>query len=470
MRISGRIWIGILVASLALARPGAGQEAGATATPGQGEQPTGQNQTPASSPDSRSFLGAEQFSPGHVGQMHSYFFPSLMVSERADSNFRLGSGSGQQRFETVNTVVGRFTLGKAGKHTNISLDYLGGGQIYNHRSDLNTTIHQFGITGSYQGRRWSYSLDDRASYLPEANFGFGGFGFSGGLGPSLGGALGSNLGSLNPAFNTSGSILTGRGSRISNTTVAQVQYATSARSSISVAGSYSLLHFRSPGLIDSKSSTFFVSYSHVLTARDFVGLEYGVSLFKLQSSVPAFQSHIVQVSYGHKISGRLALKVGAGPLINKFTNPLTGQRTAVSWTSTSSLSYRAQRGNLDLGYSHYTTAGGGVLAGAATDIVHATWAMRLSRNWSGSIGPGYSHNHSLSQTSSANTTGTYDSYYGNASLSRNLGRYATMFFSYNYQAQRSDVTPCLAGDCRRSLLRHVISAGFDFHPRQLVFD
>jgi hypothetical protein len=469
MRIRGWIWIVMVAAMLPLAEPVAGQDTGMTAQQGQAGAPSAtESQPPAPSSDSRSFLGAEEFSPGRLGQMRSYILPSFMFSERADSNYQVGSG--QQRWETINSIVGRLTLGKMGKHSRVSMDYFGGAQIYNHRSDLNSTIHQFGITGSYQGRRWSFLVDDRASYLPESSYGFGGFGYSGGLGLSLGGATGSNLANLNPAFDTSGAFLTGRGSRIMNTSVVQAQYAASARSSISVAGSFSLLHFREPGFYNTKSGMVYASYSHKFTARDFVGVDYGFSLFKLQSSVPAFRSHILQISYGHQITGRLAMQVGAGPLINEFTNPVTGSSTSVSWSAVSSLQYRAHRGSLSLSYSHYTTAGGGVLAGAAADRVYASWGMRLSRKWSGTFGPGFSHNRSLPQTSAAGVQRTYDSFYGRASLSRSLGRYTTMFFSYEYQTQRENFSPCPTGACGSSLLRHVVGFGFDFHPRQLVFD
>jgi hypothetical protein len=477
MRIRSWIWIVMIVAVLSLARAAASQDpglagaqgqAGAPASAGQEAPSAEESQPPAPPSDSRSFLGAEEFLPGRLSQMHSYFLPSFMFSEMADSNYQIAPG--QQRWETINSIVGRLTLGKMGKHSDISMDYFGGAQVYNHRSDLNSTIHQFGFTGSYHGRRWSFLVDDRASYLPESTYGFGGFGYSGGLGLCLGGATGSNLANLNPAFDTSGAFLTGRGSRILNTSVVQVQYATSARSSISMAGSFSLLHFRQAGFYNTKSGAFYASYSHKFTPRDFVGVDYGLSLFKLQSSVPAFQSHILQMSYGHQISGRLAMQVGAGPLINEFTNPVSGSSTLISWSAIGSLQYRARIGSLGLSYSHYTTGGGGVLAGASTDRVYASWGMRLSRKWSGSLGPGFSHNRSLPQTTTANTKRTYDSFYGRASLSRTLGRYATMFFSYEYQAQRTDFAPCSTGACGGSLLRHVVGFGFDFHPRQLVFD
>jgi hypothetical protein len=477
MNIRGRIWIVTLVLALSFAGAASGQEAGSAGQEGQtgvaapagtGQQGTQESQSPAASADSRSFLSTEQFSPGRVGQMRSYILPSLMITGRADSNDAVGPG--RQKFETYTGIVGRLTLGKIGKHSNISMDYLGGAQVYTHQSNLNGTVHQFGITGTYEGKRWGYEFDDRASYLPESSFGFGGFGYTGGLGLSLGGAVGSNLQNLSAVLDPTSGLITGRGARIMNTTAMQVQYAISPRSSISVAGSYSLLHFRTPGFFDNKSSTAFVSYSHMLSARDYIGLSYGVTLFKIQSSVPAFQSHVFQVSYGHKISGRLAMQVGGGPLLNKFTSPLTGPTTPLSWTASGSVQYRAGRGGLALSYIHYTTAGGGVLAGAATDRVYGAWSVRLTRKWSGSFGPGFSHNRNLAQYSLTNTRSTYDSFYGSASLSRSLGRHSTIFFNYEYTGERSDLTPCLAGNCGRSFLRHEIGFGFDFHPRQLVFD
>ncbi len=443
-------------------------QAPASQVSGQGSQALEENQAPAETPDARSFQSTEEFSPGHVSAMRSYFLPSLSISEMMDSNYQITPG--QKQFEAISTIVGRLTFGKMSKHTNISADYFGGEAIYTHRSTPNSTMHQFGITGSYTGRRWSFTLDDRATYLPEADLGYGGFGYTGGLGLSLGGVNSSNLGELNSVFNPTGALLTGRGNRILNTSVVQVQYATSARSSISVAGSYSVLHFRSPGFTDTRSATFFTGYSHALNARDYVGINYGFSMYQIQSSVPAFHTQFVQFSYGHKISGRLAMQVGAGPMIQQFTLPISGPSTQTSWMATSSLQARAHRGNLGLIYSHFITGGAGVLRGATTDTVRATWGMPLTRKWQFSLGPGFAHNRSLPQTTSGSVESTFNSFYGNANLSRSIGRHISMFFTYDYQAQRSTTIPCISTNCEASLGRHLVGFGFNFHPRQLTFD
>ena len=286
----------------------------------------------------------------------------------------------------------------------------------------------------------------------------------------LGGASSSNLGDLNSVFNPTGALFTQRGNRILNTSVVQVQYSSSPRTTISVSGSYSILHFRSPGFFDTKSSTFMTSYSHAMNARDYVGLSYGLSWYQLQSSVPAFQTHFVQASYGHKISGRMAMQIGAGPLIQKFTTPITGPATQTSWMASSSLNYRAQKGNLAISYSHFTTAGGGVLSGAHTDTVRANWGMPLLRKWQFSLGPGFAHNRSLPQTNASSVESKYNSFYGSTSISRSIGRHTSVFLTYNYQAQRSEAIPCLTTNCETSSARHLIGFGFDFHPRQITFD
>lgn len=478
MRFIRGIWVPILVTVLCLPaacseqQGGQGDQSARPATPvpsDSGAQAPKESQAPAAPPaDARSFLGVQTFTPGRAGSMRSYFLPSLQFSEMSDSNFSVGSG--RQKFETINTVAGRLTFGKIGKHFQLAADYFGGGQIYNHRSDLNTSMHQFGISQSYQGRRWSFLLDDRLSYLPESSFGFGGFGFTGSLGPSLGGAFGSNVANLNPNFSPNGSLFTGRGSRTANTTAAQISYLVGPRSAITLSGSYGVLRFRQPGLTDSSNSFFLAGYSRTLTARDLVGFSYGFGQFKFQNSVPAFQNHLAQFSYGHRISGRMAMEFEGGAQLGVFRNPLAGSTSPLTWTARSTLNYQSRKGGLGLSYARYTTNGGGVLNGARTDNVIASWSTTISRHWSGNFGPGYSHNRSLPQTTSGQIQNTFDTAFFNVGLSRNLGRFMSMFLTYTYQTQRSDIFPCLAANCETKLLRHLIGFGFDWHPRQIVFD
>jgi hypothetical protein len=470
MRLGKDIWISILLIALGPPAAGADQQA-QPAPPSPSEmraQGPEEGQAPSSPWDSGSFLGAEGFTAGAAGQVRSYLLPSLELSERADSNYAVLSG--RQRFEGINTLVGRLALLRAGKHSALTADYLGGGQIYDHHSELNGTIQQLGIVESYRGRRWGLQLDDRVTYLPESGFGYGGFGWGGGLGPDLGGAFGSNLSSVSPVFNPTSFLLTGRGSRITNVAIAQVEYLAGPRSMITLTGSYGLLDFRTPGFIDSRDALSLVGYSRKLTTRDYMGVSAGFGQFRLLHQGPAFKSNFFLLNYGRRITGRMAFEAGAGPQINLYKNPLAGSSTPVSWVAFSTLDYRARRGNLAISYSHYTSNGGGVLIGARTDHVQLGWNMRLARHWSGGVGPGYAHSRSLAQTTALHNQRAVNAAYVGASLSRNFGRYISMFLTYNLQTQRDRAIACVAGNCHTSVLRHVAGFGFDWHPRQITID
>jgi hypothetical protein len=477
MRMRNGVWILIVWGAVCLPANIAGQEKDQTGPPGQPTAPVvsaqsaqvpGEGQAPQIPSDPRSFSGAEEFSARPPATSHSYFLPSFQFSEMGDSNFAINGGP--QRFETINTFMGRLDFKKVERHSVTTLEFIGGGSIYNHHSELNSTSEQFGIAHSYQGRRWSFLLDDRATYLPESPYGYGGFGFAGALGPDLGGANGSNLSNLNPAFSSTETLLTGRGSRILNTVVGQVQYKAGLHSAITLAASYGLLHFQSSSLIDSRTGYIQAGYSHSFTARDNLGINYGYNRIRYTHLPQALDAHQLQLTYGHRFSGRLAMEVGAGPQIIIISHPLSGSDTAHSWSAHSSLNYQYRKQAVAVSYDRGTNNGGGVLTGAITDNVRMAWSTDFARHYSFSLGPGYAHNRSLSQTTAGNTELTFNTAYAGASLSRRFGRNTSMFFTYNYQNQRSNIIPCATGNCASGLHRHVLSVGFDFHPRQISMD
>jgi hypothetical protein len=237
-----------------------------------------------------------------------------------------------------------------------------------------------------------------------------------------------------------------------------------------VSGSYELLHFRTPGFIDSRNAFFLVAYSRTLTPRDYFGINYGFGLFRYPQGGVSFQTNFFELSYGYRITGRMALEVGGGPQVNVFKNPVAGSPTPLLWTAYGSLDYRSHRGGVGLSYYRYTANGGGLLTGADTHLVRLAWSMQLTRNWSGSLGPGYAHTRSLPQTTSGENGYAYNSVYAGASLSRSLGRYTTMFLTYNLQSQGTTAASCPATICGTSLPRHLVEIGFDWHPRQITID
>ena len=474
MKLRLRLLIALFSLTVAVAAAPA-QEPG-TSTPPSGSVPTNppaetqeaaaEEPTNAPVPDTRPLTGAEEIGVGLRHRGRNYVVPTLQVFAYGDSN-RAISTSGQHGTELTGSVVGRLALQHVTKTSQLTLDYMGGGLFYARESELNATIHQIGISQSFIGRRWALVLSDRASYLPESRFGFGGFGS---LGSGLPGGFGSGLGNLNPAFSGEPTLVTGRGYRINNMTTAQVQYTASARSAFTATASYGLLRFEDPGAIDSDHRIFAGGYNYNMTRRDTLGVTYGVSLFHFRGSDLAFDDHFVQLVYGRRVTGRLAFELAGGPQLDIFKNSLTSSSRRYFWNMRTSLHYRWPRSDLGISYGHYTSAGSGLLYGAQTDRLGVTAGWRFTRNWSGSFSPGYAHNTRLQQTTGAGTSVGYNSYYAGFGLRRALGRYADLSLNYNFQGQKTDATSPLGALINSTLTRHTFGLGFSWHGRQLAMD
>ena len=56
-----------------------------------------------------------------------------------------------------------------------------------------------------------------------------------------------------------------------------------------------------------------MGYNRILTSHTQIALVYGYQGFDFSVEGTAFHSHIIQGMYGHRISGRMDLLLGAGP-------------------------------------------------------------------------------------------------------------------------------------------------------------
>lgn len=474
MKLPLRVLIALL--SLTVAVAAAPAQEPATSTPPSGQPPTtsppggqeaaAEEPTNAPVPDTRPLTGAEEIGVGLRHASRNYVVPALQVYAYGDSN-RSISATGGQGAELAGSVVGRLALQHVSRTSQLTLDYMGGGMFYARESDLNATIHQIGVSEALTGRRWALQLSDQASYLPESSFGFGGFGS---MGSGLSGGFGSGLGSLSPAFSPDQTVVTGRGYRINNTTIGQVQYLASRRATLTATAAYSLLRFEESGAIDSDQRIFSAGYNYEMTRRDTLGVTYGVSMFRFRGSDLAFDDHFVQLVYGRRVTGRLAFELGAGPQLDIFKNSLAGSSHRYFWNLHSSLRYRWSRSDLDISYGRYTSSGSGLLYGAQTDSLTVSLGHGFTRNWSGSFSPGYAHNSRLQQTTGASTSADFNSYYVTFGLQRALGRYADASVNYTFQGQKTDVTNPLGVMANSTLNRHTFGLAFSWHGRQLAMD
>lgn len=422
-------------------------------------QTSEQSQSTSSKQDRKPLSGAEQFTLSTMGRGRSYFYPIFQVAESGDTNPENQIGS--STLESASTISGAFALNHVWSRYNFAANYAGSGFIYNQDPSLSTSAHSFTLSQTITGKRSTFTLADAVSYLPESSFGYDRFGGFGNFG--IGGLFGVNSANLNGIYIPNQSILTGDSSRVSNSVVGEYDYSLSPLSSLTFVGSYGLLRFPDTNFIDSNAGIFGIGYNHSFSQRDTIAVTYMGNVFRYDQSSNNFNSHVVALIYGHRISQLLSLRLGAGPQVNMFGSAANND-TMTTWYATASLAYQLSRTALSFGYTHYTSGGAGVFQGAETDNLGMAIDRRITRMWSGGVSLGYSHNKNVLATSSSQA---FNTWYGTANLRRPLGHYTDFFLSYNIQQQSSNDPFCIGSDCGSFYTRNYFSLGFNWHPRSV---
>jgi len=420
--------------------------------------------------------GAHDLSPGSEGRARSFVVPSLQWTGFADTNS--SDAPGGSRRETQSTVLGSITLQRVAKHSQLNLDYAGGGFFYSRRleSSLGTNsltngmMHRLGFTEVLAWQRWKLLLDDRLLYLPESPFGFGGFG---GLGSFSGGSGGSYLADaplMNPMLEPNQTILTGRSERISNLVAAQAEYRPGARSALTVTGTYGTLFFLNSPLMDNRYWGLLAGYNFALSRRDVLSITYGHYLFQLGGGNREILNRGFQLAYGRKITGRLSLELSGGPMANDIAKPLGGSVLKSFWNTNDSLQYRFPRWSVAISFRRQMTGGSGLLLGAESRVAQFSAGRQLWRTAYFSLNLGHAYNQSLTQESSTSRRTKYEAWQGGAMLSRELGPHMSFYVNYNVQRQITNNPLCYGDNCGTVLLRHVGGIGVNWHGRPMRLD
>jgi hypothetical protein len=433
------------------------------------------SETPAPPPtnsaeDRQTFSGVEEYSVGLASGGYSVLEGRFHVSQFLDTNTMSNTND---RIGTASLVSVQLGLRKSWRNSQLGFQYSSGGLVYGTQGRSSSFPQQFGVSHSIQLRRWSLSFTNQFAYLPESSAGgFGGAGFGGFGGGGLpGGTLGSGIpglgGQLNPAFVPNQGVYSGASSRISNAIGAQANYLISGRSSITVGGSFGVLHFLDSSLIDSRQLSVRTGYNFKINGTDTVAVSYGYGRFGFNGGISNVENHSVQLLYGRRLSGRLAWHVGAGPQFNRNQNQTNGTLKQVSFSASTGLNFTGTNGSSSLTYFRAMTGGSGVFAGAQSDSIQFSTGRKVSRLWAASLGLRYSHNKALGNGGGITTANSFHSWAANAGMSRPLGRYSNMSFNYGMQWQNNSVGTCGGAACPSSFLRHVFGIQFDFSFRPI---
>ena len=438
----------------------------------------------------------------------SYLQPGATFSESADSN--AGTSLGGQSFTSVSRAMGSLELKRLWSHYDLALDYVGGVGYYTLSGQGVKLLQQMDLDQKITWKRGQLSLRDSFSYLPEGNFG-GSYGSMGSQGlSSLGNTAfggfwgGSSLGNL------------GLAPRILNVSLADISENLTPKSAITAAAGYAFTHFYGTdtagnSFIGSSQTSAQVGYNRILTSHTQIALVYGYQGFDFSVLGTAFHSHIIQGMYGHRISGRMDLLLGAGPQITLIDTqsaacsdptipvffcqaagdtlvPTTIKNTKLGVAAQARLRYKFPRTSLDLTYQRFETSGSGLFAGAQSDIVRLGAERPLSRVWIAFADIGYSRNSRLqplsaqqlsecgnpqtSQTACpANDATVYSYGFIGGGLHRAFGRNFHGYASYQFNELSFDSTYCVQGTaCSRISNRNVVTFGLDWTPRPIRID
>lgn len=439
----------------------------------------------------------------------SFLLPGLHFSESVDSN--VGNELGGSSISTVTRGMGSLTLQKLWKNYDVAMDYIGGAAYYNHRGLGLEQLQSLDIDNRINWKRGQLAIRDSFSYLPEGTFGYSAYGgggaYTSGLGSLGAGMLGAGaFGGQSSLFNGGSSISLGQVPRLTNVGLADVVENLTPKSSVTMAVGYGIEHFygslisdtgsqENVNFLGSREFTGQVAYDRILNPKDQVALSYGYQGFDFSTVGTAVHSNVIQLMYGHRISGRLDFTIGVGP---QFTHvsanetvcdiPLlpadectlfggafgveTEKADRVGAAGRISLRYKFPKTLLSLSIQRFNTSGAGIFAGSLTDMAHLDAKRPLTRVWDIFGDLGYSKNSRLQLAGSAVAANSFSYGYAGVGLHRQFGRNLRGFVSYQFNAVGFD-TACPipnatgSGSCSNISNREVGSIGVDWTPRPI---
>lgn len=469
------------------------------------QQPTpayGQDNTPPPVAENPPLSGLDLPSLEPHAAPLSYLQPGATFSESADTN--AGNVPGKVGVSSISRGLGSLTLKRLWSNYDLAVDYIGGVGYYSLAGEGLKSLQQGDLDQKITWKRGELSVRDSFSYLPEGNFG----GAYGSLGSQGVGSLGSTAFSSFWGGTSMGTF--GLAPRIMNVSIGDISESLTPKSSITAAGGYAFTHFYGSDVatgttfIGSSQTSAQAGYNRLLSSHTQIALVYGYQGFDFTIQGTAFHSHIIQGMYGHRISGRMDLLLGAGPQITRINvncsildvlegNPACGVNSSGQVTGSipttklgvaaqARLRYKFTKSSMDLSYQRYESNGSGVFLGSQSDLVRLSVERPLTRVWGSFVDIGYSHNDRLQTLNSAQQTtcgtscpgvdaNTYSTGFAGGGLHRAFGKDFHAFASYQFNEVAFDHSYCGGlTACSRIANRQVLTFGLDWTPRPIRID
>jgi hypothetical protein len=429
-------------------------------------------------PDTTALTGIQDLSLGMPATTHSYWQPHLDFSSTVDSNplAAQGQGQGQSGWTTFTSVFGGIDLHRNSGNSALTLSYIGGGSFSNDGNVSNGVIQGLNFSERLAYRRYVLSFFDQFMYAPQTPLGAAGIP----NGPTLPG--GGNVG-LGGGYTPGQTILTARGQRVTNFTGGEMDVLLTSRSSLTFVGGYNLLDSLDNSQLNYGNEIFTAGYNYQMSRANTIGFSYQFSGFNYSNVDQSIKNNIMSVSFGRRITGKLAFQASGGPDIAFVRMPITTAPGSTGSTPGSSgtqvygsfgalLQYRLQRTGLTAAYNHGVSGGSGVLAGSVADNVTGTVNRQVSRTFNVGWNAGYSRNRGLAIQGTTTSNQTYDYWFTGVNVSHPLGRALNVFLNYQLQYQNTNTSICTgtaACGTGTSLTRNQITFGVGWHKQPIPF-
>lgn len=441
----------------------------------------------------------------------SFLLTGLHFSESLDSN--VTNAVGAASVGEVSRGLGSVTLQRLWKTYDVAADYIGGALYYKNGPGLEQ-LQQFDMDNRINWKRGQLAIRDSFSYLPEGVFGFGAYGGGGayqlGLGSLGAGLLGAGaFGGQTSAFNGGGvGVSLGEAPRITNLGLVDVVEDLSPKSAITAVAGYGLVHFygsyfndldqaENVNFIGSKEWSGQLAYNRVLNPKDQMAISYGYQAFDFSTVGSSFHSNVIQLMYGHRVSGRMDFMISAGPQFTHISASTEGcsidlplqycttfggtivpaalAGNHIGAVGRVSLRYRFSKMSMALSVMRYDTSGSGIFAGALTENATLTGERRFGRVWDGFADFGYSRNARLESADSAVNANVLTYGYAGVGLHRQFSRSLRGFISYQFNELGFDSScpiPSTSSTiaCSHLSQRQVGTIGVDWTSRPIRLD
>jgi hypothetical protein len=221
------------------------------------------------------------------------------------------------------------------------------------------------------------------------------------------------------------------------------------------------------GNVDNNSAAGSLGYNYLISSKNTIGVVYRFSSYQYPGQPQAFGDNIVNLAYGRKITGRLALQLYGGPEFTTFRAPIGTQSSKLAGSASVNLNYAFENGDLTGGYLHGLTGGSGVFTGSTVDQVNFGFSRRLGRIWSANINFGYAHNNAVVSSTQVSIP-TYDSWFAGGGVNRPLGRNLSFAIAYTAYINASNLSGCTGTPCSSNQTYNSITLNLQWHTRPFV--